>query len=394
MPRSFIEQFLDRFALPLLRGAEVTIGRPLGLRGVQRLLAPRTATSPPGGALDTLLSACQTRLLAMGVPPPGSVDFAGDEAALTLLAGMHDLLFLARPEALQLRPALRGAILREIIAATAPLPSERFAPASELSSLESGVTGDRLDAEILLRHALLEPLFRLQRRDIRRKTWLSETLERGVERARQPPGGDGLSLDTLCWLELPLVVDGGGTEALGALLAASPLTALWQLRAAPALPTEASPMELRRHAPLLRRRYLCRIVCRRFLDLGLPRVAEALSAPLLGLLRQAVTDPDARRDARTWLGLVSHLHWLSFILFADSAGFTAAIPEGETPFFALFSSLWTAFPELALPADVAADAALAERARAHAERCRAAVPALLLQHLQQLLTRALASPSQ
>lgn len=394
MPRSFTEQFLDRFALPLLRGAEVTIGRPLGLRGVGRLLAPRTTTSPSGPALDALLSACQTRLLAMGVPPPSTMGFAEDEGALTLLAGMHDLLFLARPEALQLRPALREAILREIIAAVAPLPSERVEPAGELSSLESGVTGDRLDAEILLRHALLEPLFRLQRRDLRRKTWLSETVERGVERARQPTGEDGLSLDTLCWLELPLVVDGGGTAALQALLAASPLTALWQLRAAPALPTEASSVELRLHAPLLRRRYLCRIVCRRFLDLGLPMVAGALSAPLMALLQQAVTDADARQAARTWLGLVSHLHWLAFIVFSQSAGFTSAIPEGETPFFALFGSLWTAFPELALPADVAADAALAERARAHAERCRAAVPPLLLQHLQQLLTRALASPSQ
>lgn len=395
MPQSLTEQLVARFALPLLQGGEVTIGQPLGLRGAQRLTVELTEQrSAIDAVLLELATACQMRLLALGVPPPDTLRWPGEAGALTLLLGLHDLLFLARPEAQKLRPALRAAILTEIISAQEPLSAEREEPSAARGDPYRAVSGDPLDSELLLRHALLEPLFRLRRQDVQRKTWLGQSIERGVDDAHLPAEGDGLLVSTLCWPELPLVVEGQGERALQALLAASPLTALWQLRLPPAIAGAAGAAELRRHAPLLRRRHLARILSRRYVELGLPTVAEALSAPLLALLQQAVTDPEARPAALTWLGVVAHLHWLAFILFPDSAGFTSALPEGETPFFALFASLWAISPTLVMPADLAGDSGLHARAGAHAERCRAVVPPILLQHLQQLLTRALPRPAQ
>ena len=49
--------------------------------------------------------------------------------------------------------------------------------------------------------------------------------------------------------------------------------------------------------------------------------------------------PERVAILQTWLGLCSHLHWLSYVVFPSSSGLTAAIPESETPFFALFASL-------------------------------------------------------
>ena len=72
--------------------------------------------------------------------------------------------------------------------------------------------------QILLRHALAELLFRLQRLDRRRRTWLGEQIDRGVPwagGATVTSGEDGLELTSLCWPELPLVVGGQGTQVLG-----------------------------------------------------------------------------------------------------------------------------------------------------------------------------------
>jgi len=408
MAASFSEQFFDRFALPLLRGGEVAIGRPLGGRGMRRLLVELASADLGGEHLSALVSAAQDRLLAMGIPPPGGPRLFDDPGALLLLAALHDLLFLARPEAGGLRPALRAALLHEIATSLQPLvpepselsePDDPLAPdrPSAIAESEQAAAAAQRDAHILMRHALAEPLFRLQRLDRRRRTWLGEQLDRGVPgRAGTtvPSGEDGLELTSLCWPELPLVVGGQGTQVLGALLAASPLTALWYPRPPSAVGGQGLALDLRQLAPLLRRRHLGRIVCRRYLALGLSVVAQVLSGPLVALLGQAASDDGARRDLQTWLGLCSHLHWLSYVVFPSSSGLTAAIPESETPFFALFASLWLSAPQLARPADLAVDSSLYQRAAAHAESCRAAVPPIVVSHLQGLLTRALGRPSQ
>ncbi len=408
MAAPFSEQFFDRFALPLLRGGEVAIGRPLGGRGMRRLLTELASASGGGEHLSGLVSAAQDRLLSMGIPPPSDPRHFDDPGALLLLAALHDLLFLARPEVGGLRPALRAALLHEIETSLQPLvpepselsePDDPLAPdrPSAIAESEQAAAAAQRDAQILMRHALAEPLFRLQRLDRRRRTWLGEQLDRGVPGragATEPSGEDGLELTSLCWPELLLVVGGQGTQVLRALLAASPLTALWYPRPPSAVAGQGLALDLRQLAPLLRRRHLSRIVCRRYLALGLSAVAQVLSGPLVALLGQAASDAGARRDLQTWLGLCSHLHWLSYVVFPSSSGLTAAIPESETPFFALFASLWLSAPQLARPADLTVDSPLYQRAVAHAEACRAAVPPIVVSHLQGLLTRALGSPSQ
>ena len=83
-------------AAPAARG-EVAIGRPLGGRGMRRLLAELASADAGGEHGSALVSAAQDRLLVMGIPPPSNPRLFGRSRALLLLAALHDLLFLARP---------------------------------------------------------------------------------------------------------------------------------------------------------------------------------------------------------------------------------------------------------------------------------------------------------
>ena len=76
---------------------------------MRRLLTELASASGGGEHLSGLVSAAQDRLLSMGIPPPSDPRHFDDPGALLLLAALHDLLFLARPEVGGLRPALRAA---------------------------------------------------------------------------------------------------------------------------------------------------------------------------------------------------------------------------------------------------------------------------------------------
>lgn len=401
MSRAAAEAFLRDVVLPLLRGGEVQIGRPLGWAGAQRIVA--AAAEPAIAAqVSEVRAACAGRLLAMGILSPPLPALTDDGDALTGLVALHDLLFLARPEAQRLSPATRRGVLREVVAcaerAALPLAAEASEPAAA-------------DAVILHRHALIEPLFRLIRSDLRRKTWRDETLQRGLNRKSLASlSGDAAQvLHALPWTELPLLVDGQGAAALQAVLGVSPLTALWSPRPVEVTQHQALALTLQQHAPLLRRPALARIVCRRYLDLGVPAVAAALSGPLLALLQQTVDDPARRPDAITWLCLVSHLHWLAYIALPATSLPELGVSDDSAPWFGLFACLAQVAPQWAQPPDVIAVAgsspspadaltpaerALHERAQAHIRRCRDSVPASQLASLHRLLTQALFTPAQ
>jgi hypothetical protein len=396
--RALAETLLSDFVLPLLRGGEVQIGRPIGWQGAQRILGV-AASLARDGLEAQLAAACAQRLLALGALPPPLPSLTDDPEVLPWLVALHDLLFLARPEAQRLRPAVRDHVLREVLACAQPAAlalddRDRAQPPAATATL-------------LHRHALLEPLFRLTRLDLRRTTWRDETLLRGLGRKQlaAAPSASAQAFTTLCWPELPLVVDGQGSAALQALLAGSPLTALWSPRPREATQHPTLAAELAQHAPLLRRPTLSRLLCHRYLHLGLPGVAAALSGPLLALLAQAVPDASLRPAAVTWLCLLSHLHWLAYIVLPQAPP-APELGEDAAPWFALFGCLHQLAPAWAQPPDVCGPAAgdprlagpaersLPERARAHARRCRQLLPPSRLAELQRLLTQALATAAQ
>lgn len=394
MSYTLAASFLRDFVRPLVRGADVAIARPLGWQGTQHVLqaAPSLVEDP---LAQDVAKACVQRLLAQGILPPPLPSLADDAGALSALAALHDLLFLARPEAQRLSSATRDGVLREVIVC---------AEAAALS-LAWSTEGQAEDATILHRHALIEPLFRLTRLDLRRKTLFDETVQRGLTRKKLASAAaanqDALTLSVLCWTELPGVVDGQGAAALQALLACSPLTALWSPRPREAISHEAHAQLLAQQAPLLLRPGLARGLSHRYLSLGVPAVAAALSGPLVVLLQQAADDAALRPAAIGWLGFLSQLHWLAYIALPLLPPPRLDLSEDSAPWFALFyclSQLAPAgrpAPAVIAQADPARDErALYERAQAHAQRCRSVLPAEQLASLHRLLTRALATSAQ
>jgi len=394
MSYTLAESFLRDFVRPLLRGAEVAIARPLGWQGTQYVLqaAPSLAEDP---LAQDVAQACVQRLLALGILPPPLPSLADDSGALSALAALHDLLFLARPEAQRLSSATRYGVLREVIVCAEAAALSLTWSAEEYAE----------DATILHRHALIEPLFRLTRVDLRRKTLFDETVQRGLTRKKlasvTASNKDALTLSVLCWTELPLVVDGQGAGALQALLACSPLSALWSPRPREAISHDAHARLLAQQAPLLLRPLLARGLGHRYLSLGVPAVAAALSGPLVVLLQQAADDAALRPAAIAWLGFLSQLHWLAYIALPFLPPPKLDLSEDSAPWFALFYCLSQLAPAgrpasaVMAQADPARDErALYERAQAHAQRCRSALPAEQLASLHRLLTRVLATSTQ
>jgi hypothetical protein len=164
MARSFITTFL----LPLVRGGALRVGRPLGLRDVERVLesvarAGRDAAADEVEALGGLGAGRQLvagELLAPAGPPPL------DEASVRLGAALHDLLALAHPDLAGPGVARR----QEQIAAAALELASVGAPASARQAVD--------------RHSLLARLPEIVRVDRTVRFWLGRRTFVG----RTPPG--------------------------------------------------------------------------------------------------------------------------------------------------------------------------------------------------------------
>ena len=422
----FAEEFLQRFAVPLVAGGAVHVGAPLGRRGLRRLRRA-VAEGLDGSAAGEALQAERLAVLAELLPVPFGPDDAprldAEPALPALLVALHDMAFL-------LHPASAGAAvtrgLRRRIADHARALCAPLAPAAERARSRDGAP----DLTTLLsRHSLLHGLFTLHRQDIRVSFWAGSReflgqeppprllAWRGVRRVQEE------RWRVLFYLQLLGLTDGagGGRACLEALMAASPLTDLLNpLRVDP-------PLDLAQHAALLREPALARAVAYSYLDLGLKEVAGALRSALLRLLdsrdatapaRRDAAAHGARRDLATLLCFTSHLHLCELLRAPVSAplgGRTAPLAaEGRaasTPgeglasgdragredsalqdLHALFAALLLHFPALALPADVAKDPALMRQVRSYGERCLQKSGALRVNELSALCARALGEP--
>jgi len=333
--------FVNSFLLPLVRGGQLHVGRPLGPAGVERIMrAGGRGEAADAAALRAARHEVAKRFLPDAEPPPF------DEQTLRLGAALHDLLVLVHP-------GLEGpGVMRR---------QARIAAAAQaLASLGAPPTAD----EAVARHALLARVPEIARTDSTVTFWLGR--ESFVGRVPPPrvtalPNLRRVRVDVVrrSWLR-DIGVPAVARDAVLALAIASPLgEALDPLRLEP-------PLAWSRILPVLRAPALGRIVAGHLLEVGLPRAGGGLAAALLRFASfqdppggEAAT-PDAVAFA---LRFLAHLVWLD-VLF----GAPPPAPEPVGPGRGLASLLAAAAaraPALVWPPDVPPDG---ELGRAFAER--------------------------
>jgi len=356
---AWAEELLDRFVIPLILGAEVHVGAPLGSAGALRLQAAAAHGLDGTQGGETLRSARQERLLALGWSA-GAPSLCEDSSALLLLVALHDLLFLAHPDASRLKPedllgVGRGALLL-----------------CRRASLDAVSAEAALDL-VFGRHSLLGRLWELGRDDVRRSSRRGVQVYKGMRPPRRwLPGSDTPDEVQRVELlpELVGVASGLGAEVLRALLGKSPLTGLLEPVRGQLVP--GLTLDWVAQAGWLRQKAVARVVVRRCLELGLHTAGPALASVLQELLASACSaaaEASPRRDLCTWLCLISHLHIVAHVLTE------AALPGADSStalldFYGLFAALSVQRPDLAMPPDALADPLLRARLEQHAQRCR------------------------
>ena len=314
--------FLSEFLLPLVKGGTLHVGRPLGVRAVQRIGAGLGIAGVVGAAAGADLDAdadaplaaeasatdrdalaelaryrrqCMTGLLPTAAPPPL------DAVGLRLGAAVHNLLALGHPEI-----AARGFEGRQQrIAAVAAALAAVGAPGSV--------------GEAVSRHSLLARLPEIARSDrtvhfwVGRRTFVGRIPPRRIT-ALPRLRNVRVDLTRRGWLR-EIGIPAVGRGAFLALNVASPLgEALDPLRLEP-------PLAWSRILSVLRFPALCRAVAGRALELGVHRAGEAFADALFRFasLQEppggAVAGAEALRFAIRFL---AHLVWLD-LLFGEAA---------------------------------------------------------------------------
>jgi hypothetical protein len=341
---AWAESLLTRFVIPLIDGAEVHVGAPLGVRGALRL-KDAVAGGLDGTASGQALRAARRVLLAeigCADEPPTLLD---DVGAPSLIVALHDLLFLQHPESTRLKPEACGAVKRT--AQTLAKKAELFAAAAELPTL-------------LGRHSLLGRLLLLQRDDTRRKTRNGLEVYRGQPAPRRwlPFSEDD---DEVLRVAVLPELERLGNDVWQVILWGSPLTALLHPLCGLTI------VDVLQFGGWLAVPQVARLITRRYLELGLPAVGPVLSDVLqhgLGAPPQAA--------CLAWVRLCSHLHLVAHILGGMALPAPSAAPE-LLGFYALFPALCAKRPELAAPPDVWSDPSLRLAVEQHAARCKGLV---------------------
>lgn len=147
MSRS-VTDFLERFALPLVAGGEARVGKPISGSELELMAHDLGHASVPIVAIDEARHEVLSELV---IRPPALV-FDADE--LSLIASIHNLLFLSHPRSdgwMATERARRRVLEAAYVFASRPLSRSR--------------------TRNLARHGLLHNVFDLKRRDIKLKWW-------------------------------------------------------------------------------------------------------------------------------------------------------------------------------------------------------------------------------
>jgi hypothetical protein len=352
--RRELSDLLERFVLPMVRGGELVVGRPIAIDELSDLEAQIPHNTPQLGVIDDARTEVSSELV---VRPPAMV-FDADE--LSLAACVHNLLFLVHPRADTWAVSTSG---RRRVLETAQEMAAR--PLSHSRS------------RVLARHGLLHNLFRLSRVDTKISWWTGSATFlgqkpparlrtwRSVRRVREEQSVAGYE-DLLGTVEVAPVVT--------ALLRRAPLTQLL------AMTRESPPLYWEDAVFLLRDAELARAVAYRALRGGEPRQMVAAPARYAAAFEQMLERAPAEADVRAVAAFLCHLNallalaeagdrdlgpkspLLSSVLSPERAG---QRQRGLSTFFALPAALSLVDPRLGVPPGVTEDATVAERWSRH-----------------------------
>lgn len=296
------EAFLERFALPLVAGGELHVGRPLDAEDLQLLEAELVIE---GAASMAIYAARRHRAARIRLYP---VALPLDAPALGALVGLHNLLFLNHPDAD--RWWTRGKTIGRLRAFTAACLEQP--PAT--------------DEELVARHTLLANLPRLTRTDTQIKYWAGTRTYEGMPAPARLLRWRGLRRVREQQFQINILAQSGEVEDDGPLLQRllrwSPLTDLlspWR---------PAPPFSWGAVTPYLRRPSLCRLVCHRYLEQGLDRVGPPLARAFWRLVDDEAQE--RRGEAlRTVIGLVVYLY-AATAMVTEAEALPLALPEDPT----------------------------------------------------------------
>jgi hypothetical protein len=349
-----LAELLERFVLPLVRGGDVAVGRPISLEELPELEAQIPHCSPQLAPVDD----ARTEVIAELVVRPPALVFDIDE--LSLAACVHNLLFLVHPRADTW--SVSSSARRRVIETAQEMASR---PLSHSRS------------RVLARHGLLHNLFRLNRVDTKISWWTGSATFLG----QKPP----TRLRT--WRALRRVREeqtvASYEDLLGTVEVAPVVSAL--MRRAPvtqllAMTREGPPLFWEDAVFLLRDAELARAVAYRSIRGSEPRQVVAAPARFAAAFEQMLERAPAEADVRAVAAFLVHLNallamaeagdrelgprspLLSAVLSPERAG---QRQRGLATFFAMPAALSMVDPRLAIPPGVEEDTVLAERWMRH-----------------------------
>jgi hypothetical protein len=349
-----LAELLQRFVLPLVRGGDVAVGRPISLEELPDLEAQIPHCSPQLAPVDD----ARTEVIAELVVRPPALVFDIDE--LSLAACVHNLLFLVHPRADTW--SVSSSARRRVIETAQEMASR---PLSHSRS------------RVLARHGLLHNLFRLNRVDTKISWWTGSATFLG----QKPP----TRLRT--WRALRRVREeqtvASYEDLLGTVEVAPVVSAL--MRRAPvtqllAMTREGPPLFWEDAVFLLRDAELARAVAYRSIRGSEPRQVVAAPARFAAAFEQMLERAPAEADVRAVAAFLVHLNallamaeagdrelgprspLLSAVLSPERAG---QRQRGLATFFAMPAALSMVDPRLAIPPGVEEDTVLAERWMRH-----------------------------
>jgi hypothetical protein len=274
--------FLSDFVLPLVRGGQLHVGRPLDEEDIDLLQAEVLSGTEEGLAIE---QARQDRAADLWLYP---VDTPLDEVCIGLSAGLHNLLFMSHPDARSWR-----------VKTSSRQRLERF------TSRWLDQPAPTSDHELVARHTLTANLFLLSRLDVHLSYWAGRRRYLGCQPPTRMLRWGRLrrvhqKTERVDWLESGL--SSVQQELFRQLLAQTPLTDLLNpLRDYP-------PFDWLSVTCYLQRPSICRVVCHRYLELGLERVGPVLARSFWKLVDGSPSAAGRRQAVGLAAGLVTYLY--------------------------------------------------------------------------------------
>lgn len=363
-------EFLERFVLPLVAGGEMHVGKPIDGKHLEELERELPEASVPLVAIDEAREAVLAKVV---VRPPACV-FDMDE--LSLAAAIHNLLFLAHPEAEGIAVSQAGRA--KVIAA-----AQRFAARPRSASR----------TRVMARHGLLHNFFDIGRVDLKVSWWTGSATYQGqaapVRLSRWPDVRRVVREETAVGFR-ELFHGADVAAVVVALVRRSPLSQLlFRGEHGPHLHWEDAVF-------VIRDAELARAVAYNSLSGADPHVTLTSPARFAASFEQMLERSPKSADVRTVAAFLVHLNCLLALdevglreqspLLATVLG-ASQRPRGLATLLALPAALQRVEPELAGPPGLAHDPQLAERYRVHREQVLESLGDGLIEGLAERLRR-------